>query len=120
MASQQAGHSHAVAFGGPQARVLGRAGGGLGDAAFGVRPATARDDPPARLALHPGANGRALPRIECTDWSSSGDRLGGLVLSEQDGEAIRLGEPSQPAGAGLQHRIRQRRAVDRRHRVGHG
>ena len=42
MASQQAGHSHAVAFGGPQARVLGRAGGGLGDAAFGVRPATAR------------------------------------------------------------------------------
>ena len=33
--AQQAGHSHAVAFGGPQARVLGRAGGGLGDAAFG-------------------------------------------------------------------------------------
>ena len=32
MASQQAGRlSHAVAFGGPQARVLGRAGGGLGD-----------------------------------------------------------------------------------------
>ena len=43
--------SHAVAFGGPQARVLGRAGGGLGEAGLrraaqrrgvAVRPATAR------------------------------------------------------------------------------
>ena len=52
MASQQAGRlSHAVAFGGPQARVLGRAGGvrggpGLRRAAqrrgVAVRPATAR------------------------------------------------------------------------------
>ena len=51
MASQQAGRlSHAVAFGGPQARVLGRAGG-LGEAGLrraaqrrgvAVRPATAR------------------------------------------------------------------------------